>query len=409
MVGTGAVGPNPINQGTSVSLSSDGNTAIVGGVGDDGLRGAAWVFTRTNGVWTQEGNKLLGTGGGPGYRQGISLSLSADGNIAVIGSYNGAWVFTRTNGVWSQQGGKLLGTGAVGNAQQGTSVSLSSDGAMALVGGAYDNSIAGAAWVFMRSGDVWSQLGNKLVGTGAVGSALQGISVSLSSDRSTAIVGGQNDNSGTGAVWVYTRDTPLPIQLASFGATIENRNKVRLDWTTVSETNNYGFEVQRSAENENNYNTLPNSFIPGHGTTNEPQHYMFIDSSTYAARWYYRLKQIDLDGTVHFSDGVSVNVLAGVSQQGIPDRFALSQNYPEPFNPTTTIRYQLPQAAHVTLKIYNMLGQEVATLVDGVQDAGYRSIVWNAVNVSSGVYFYRIKAAAGTTTFTDVRKMLVVK
>jgi hypothetical protein len=197
--------------------------------------------------------------------------------------------------------------------------------------------------------------------------------------------------------------------LASFSATIVNGNDVRLDWTTVSETNNYGFEVQRSLENENAYSTLPNSFIPGHGTTNEPQHYMFIDSSAYAARWYYRLRQIDLDGMVHFSDGVSVNVLTGVSQQGIPDRFGLSQNYPDPFNPTTTIRYELPQAAHVTLKIYNVLGQEVATLVDGLQDAGYRSIVWNAANVSSGVYFYRITAVAGTTTFTDVRKMLVVK
>jgi hypothetical protein len=421
LVGTGALGTT-VWQGSSVALSSDGNTAIVGARMDNGTAGAAWVFTRSGSVWSQQGSKLVGAGAlGPNVYQGASVSLSSDGNTAIVGGpgdndffgqylIGATWAYTRTAGVWTQMGNKLVGVGVVGlYSWQGFSVSLSSDGNIAIVGGYGDNNNAGAMWVFTRIGGVWGQRGSKLVGTGAAGPAFQGISVALSSDGNTAIVGGYGDSSGVGAAWVFTHDAPLPIQLANFTATIVNGNDVRLDWTTVSETNNYGFEIQRSPENENTYSTLPNSFIPGHGTTNEPQHYMFIDSSAYAARWYYRLRQIDLDGTVHFSDGVSVNILTGVSQQGIPEKFALSQNYPDPFNPTTTIRYQLPQAAHVTLKIYNVLGQEVATLVDGVQDAGYRSIMWNAVNVSSGVYFYRITAAAGTTTFADVRKMLVVK
>ena len=124
LIGTGAVGN--ASQGQSVALSADGNTAIVGGSGDNSLAGAAWVFTRTSGVWSQQGSKLVGTGAVGNAGQGYSVALSADGNTAIVGgpdddSRAGAsWVFTRTNGVWSQQGSKLVGTGAVGTAGQGS-------------------------------------------------------------------------------------------------------------------------------------------------------------------------------------------------------------------------------------------------------------------------------------------------
>jgi hypothetical protein len=214
LVGTGGAGP--ANQGTSVALSGDGNTGIMGGPFDSCSApricpGAAWVFTRSNGMWTQQGNKLVGTGASGAARQGYSVSLSADGNTAIVGgSYDNsqtgaAWVFTRSNGVWAQQGSKLVGTGAVGQAYQGGSVSLSADGNTAIVGGDGDDSNTGAAWVFTRSGRVWTQQGNKLVGTGFVGSARQGGSVALSADGNTAVVGGNDDNSGIGAAWVFTR------------------------------------------------------------------------------------------------------------------------------------------------------------------------------------------------------------
>jgi len=259
---------------------------------------------------------------------------------------------------------------------------------------------------------VWSQAGNKLVGTGAVNTphpAYQGTSVALSSDGLTAIVGGSNDATSLGAAWVFVHDEPLPIQLGSFTANIVNGSNVRLDWMTISEVNNYGFEVQRSPVHGNNYQTLPNSFIPGHGTTNEPRHYSFTDASEAPGQWYYRLKQIDLDGTIHYSDGIAATVLTGVPGSQLPNTFGLSQNYPDPFNPVTTIQYQLPRAAHVTLKVYNMLGQELVTLSDGAEGPGYKTAVWNAANVASGVYVYRIVMTSGQTLFVDVRKMLLVK
>ena len=200
LVGTGAVGN--AQQGVSVALSADGNTAIVGGpndnpsAGNNSGSGAAWVFVRSaSGVWTQQGSKLVGTGAVGSAQQGMSVALSADGNTAIVGgpgdnSHAGAaWVFTRSGGVWTQQGSKLVGTGGVG-AAQGWSVALSDDGNTAIVGGPGDKSHAGATWVFTRSGGVWNQQGSKLVGTGAVGSAVQGSSVALSADGNTAVVGG---------------------------------------------------------------------------------------------------------------------------------------------------------------------------------------------------------------------------
>jgi hypothetical protein len=219
LVGTGAVGHAA--QGVSVALSDDGNTAIVGGLADDKMTGAAWVYTRNGDAWTQQGRKLVGTGAIGAAAQGTSVALCGDGNTALVGGLadnhnaGAAWVFIRRGGVWTQQGNKLVGTGAVGVAGQGVSVALSADGSSAIVGGVEDNAFVGAAWVYSRSGGVWTQQGSKLVGTDAVGSARQGHSVALSADGRTAIVGGLADNRITGAAWVYTRnggDWAVPAQ-----------------------------------------------------------------------------------------------------------------------------------------------------------------------------------------------------
>jgi hypothetical protein len=209
LVGTGAVGV--ANQGQSVAVSAGGNTIIVGGYQDNSFAGAAWVFARSNGVWTQQGSKLVGIGAVGGAQQGHAVALSGDGNTAIVGGpfdnsqAGAAWVFTRSGGVWTPQGGKLVGAGAVGSAHQGFSVALSADGNTAILGGYTDNGSLGAAWVFTRSGGVWTQQGNKLVGTGAAGTPPQGFSVALSGDGNTAIVGGPFDTSQAGAAWVFTR------------------------------------------------------------------------------------------------------------------------------------------------------------------------------------------------------------
>lgn len=209
LVGTGNTGA--AYQGTSVAVSADGNTILVGGYADNSLNGAVWVFTRSGTTWSQQGAKLVGSGNTGTARQGLSVALSADGNTAIIGgdtdnSNQGAvWVFSRGGTTWSQQGSKLVGTGNTGAAFQGQSVALSADGNTAIVGGPLDNTLQGATWVFTRSGTTWSQQGSKLVGTGITGIASQGRSLALNADGNTAIIGGHNDNTNQGAVWVFTR------------------------------------------------------------------------------------------------------------------------------------------------------------------------------------------------------------
>jgi hypothetical protein len=198
--------------GYSVALSADGNTAITGGSAltqNEGYLEGAFVFTRSDGLWQKQGLDLsstpVGPPTGPVANFGQSVSLSADGNTAMVGAPTDAGnvgavsVFTRSGGVWSQQGSKLVGTGAVGNAKLGQSVSLSADGNTAIVGGPADAGNVGAVWVFTRSGGVWSQQGSKLVGTGAVANAKLGQSVSLSADGNTAIAG------GIAASWVFVQ------------------------------------------------------------------------------------------------------------------------------------------------------------------------------------------------------------
>ena len=214
------------SQGWSLALSADGNTALVGGPNDNGNVGAAWVFTRSNGTWSQQGSKLVSSDYSGTPEQGYSVGLSADGNTAIVGGYEdnqfvgAAWIYTRSNGTWTQQGSKLIGSGSVGSiVEQGWSVGLSSDGNTAIVGAPNDNSLIGAAWIYTRSAGVWNQQGSKLVGTGYVNNPQffiqQGSAVAIAGNGNTAIVGGYGDNTGIGAAWVFTNNGGTWSQLGS--------------------------------------------------------------------------------------------------------------------------------------------------------------------------------------------------
>ena len=217
--------PNWSRQGSSVALSADGNTAAIGAPYDDaypsvgslgcyGGSGAIWVWTRSSGgAWALQGPKLVGTDPTSPANRGHSVALSSDGNTLLTGGPNdipvpaacvhvgvgAAWAWTRNGSTWTQAGPKLAGPGGA-QGGQGWSVALSGDGTAVLVGG---YGVEGAA-MWMRSGGAWTQQGSILTGTGAAGAAQQGWSVALSSDQTTALVGGPSDNGGAGAVWVFT-------------------------------------------------------------------------------------------------------------------------------------------------------------------------------------------------------------
>jgi hypothetical protein len=192
--------------------------------------------------------------------------------------------------------------------------------------------------------------------------------------------------------------TPLPIQLASSAANVIRGNDVEVGWKTVSETNNYGFEVDRK-RGENGEWTMV-GFVQGHGTTLAPQLYSYVDQSLSFGEYFYRIKQIDLDGKCETFPEMSVTVGVG------PDKFILAQNYPNPFNPSTVIEFVVPVSGHTTLRVYNVLGQEAATLFEGNAEAGkINSARFDASSLPSGLYFYTLRNAAKTET----KRMLLVK
>jgi hypothetical protein len=201
---------------------------------------------------------------------------------------------------------------------------------------------------------------------------------------------------GNPSVILYTDNNGVPVELVSFNAEVENNN-VLLSWITATEINNLGFEVERKTDNED-WRTI--GFVEGKGTTTEIQNYYYTDDlfGVTASKFYYRLKQIDYDGTFEYSEIIEMEV-------GIPTEFSLEQNYPNPFNPTTKINFQIPELCFVTLKVYDVLGSEIATLVNGEKAIGTYELTWYAEQFPSGIYFYKLQSGP----FVETKKMILLK
>jgi murein tripeptide amidase MpaA len=188
----------------------------------------------------------------------------------------------------------------------------------------------------------------------------------------------------------------VPVELSSFTAIAQDKN-ILLDWITSTETNNMGFEVERRSSKLNSgWQKL--GFVSGNGTTTEKSAYSFIDKNPVDGKSYYRLKQIDFDGSFKIYNSAEVDFET-------VNEYSLAQNFPNPFNPNTEINFSLAKSGNVTLKIYNILGSEVATVVDGFMEAGKSSVEFSAKDLTSGIYFYTLKV----DNFTSTRKMILMK
>ena len=211
--------------------------------------------------------------------------------------------------------------------------------------------------------------------------------------------------SGSGGISDYNFDnfsfspSPTPVELVEFKANAES-NLIELQWKTATELNNYGFEVERSQKSEvssqsrsgtSNTQWQRIGFVKGNGTSTIPNTYSFRDNKAQNGYKYkYRLKQIDINGGYNYSS--TIEVTASLA----PAAYSLSQNYPNPFNPSTTINFSIPKEGMVALKVYDILGNAVATLVDGEKDAGHYSVKFSPENLSSGIYIYELKVSPST-------------
>lgn len=186
----------------------------------------------------------------------------------------------------------------------------------------------------------------------------------------------------------------LPVELTSFTASV-SKNNVTLNWSTATELNNRGFEVERRSV-DGEFAAIGN--VAGNGTTTERKEYSFTDASVPAGQYYYRLKQVDFNGTYSYSNEVLADVQA-------PALFTLEQNYPNPFNPNTNVSFSLAKPTFVKLSVFNLLGEEVQVLKNEFMDAGSHSVTFNASSLPSGTYIYRID----TPEFSSVKKMTLMK
>jgi hypothetical protein len=189
----------------------------------------------------------------------------------------------------------------------------------------------------------------------------------------------------------------VPVELLAFNASV-NGSQVQLLWSTASELNNLGFEIQRSVDNEDNFSTV--AFVDGNGNSTEINYYSYTDNPQLSGvnQIYYRLKQVDLDGSFSYSDIVNVTY-------DVPAEFVLSQNFPNPFNPSTRINYFVPKESFVNIKVYDFLGREVADLVNETKSTGSYELMFDASSLPSGTYFYSMIAG----DYSATKKMMLLK
>jgi Secretion system C-terminal sorting domain len=198
----------------------------------------------------------------------------------------------------------------------------------------------------------------------------------------------------------------VPVELISFIGKAENGHVI-LNWTTATETNNRGFEIERLKDSKiEKLEDLPTGqagwenigFVEGNGTTTQPQSYSFTDNDNLTGTYKYKLKQIDFDGSFKYSSVLVVSI-------SNPIDFSLEQNYPNPFNPTTTIKYSIPKEENVTLKVFDVLGREVVTLINEEQKAGEYTVGFDGSKLSSGIYFYKLTSGK----YIQIKKMILLK
>jgi hypothetical protein len=207
-----------------------------------------------------------------------------------------------------------------------------------------------------------------------------------------------SDNAIFDDLYISDANQALPIQLASCTASVLRGNDVEVQWKTVSETNNFGFKIDRKRGESGPWTNI--GFVEGHGTTLAPQSYSYLDHSVAFGKYQYRVRQIDLDRKYETFPEMEVNV--GLE----PGKSVLAQNYPNPFNPSTTIEFVVPQAGWVSLKVYNMLGQEITTLYDGNVEVGkVHTAEFCAGGLASGLYYYQLRGGGAVLT----RRMMVLR
>ena len=350
----------------SGDLGLDGNTVILGATGTL-VETAGNTLTGTTGMITTTRNLNAPTGDNVGGL-GAMLTTASDLGSTTIERYHSAASGGGNQGIF-----RTFNISPTNNSGLDATLRLYYDDSEL-------NGIPEANLIMFKSADgfgSWTGMG------GTVNSTENYVEQSGLSDFSYWTLGDANN--------------PIPVELSSFTAVSDGKS-VTLKWTTASETNNRGWDIERSENRNKQDSWLKLGFVDGSGNSTESNSYTFRDVELKSVTYYYRLKQIDFDGTSSYSDIVEVEV-------GVPDQFNLAQNYPNPFNPETAIEFQIPSNSMVNISVYNSIGEKVATLLNEQLEQGYYKRSFDGSNLPSGIYIYRL--TANNVMFT--KKMMLIK
>ncbi len=408
----------------SINKTSDGGYIITGWTFSygPGAVGNVWLV-KTDSLGNMQWNKFFG---GSDVDRGLSVQQTLDGGYILTG-------YTASSGTGLDDM-LLIKTDSAGNAQwqytfggtgrdYGNSVIQSSDGGFVVTSYTLSYGAGGDDLWIVKTNESGNMLWSKTLG-GAQSDV--GNYIIQTTDGSYVITG-HTLSSGAGLhdVWLIKLNSWIPVELNSFTASIME-SSVKLNWTTATETNNKGFEIQRREISNNQLSEwISLGFVNGKGTSTDINHYSFTDEYLTNGVYHYRLKQIDYDGSFTYSDFVEAQITS-------PDEFVLYQNYPNPFNPSTKIKYTIPttpaslplltkegiEGRFVTLKVYDLLGREVATLVNEEQTAGNYEVEFNIARgtnraITSGIYFYQLKVYNSSTgsgqSIIQTKKMILLE
>lgn len=404
--------------GYSIAIQSNGKIVVAGYDGSGGSNNDFAVIRYNSDGSLDTGfdsDGIVTTAIGSASDVAYGVAIQSDGKIVAVGyayiSSTDDFAVVRYNTDGSldtgfDTDGKVT-TNFVSGYDWAYSLALQADGKIVVAGYANNsgNKIGVARYNSDGSLDTGFDTDGKVIT--AIGSnGDYGNCVALQSDGKI-VVAGLSYVSGSDADLAVVRYSgssgPMPVELISFTA-IVNKDRVELNWSTATEVNNYGFEVERisfSLTNAlKNWNKI--GFVEGHGNSNSPKSYYFTDNLvSQSGKYIYRLKQIDTDGSYEFSRNVEADF-------GVVNKFELEQNYPNPFNPSTLINFSLAEAGYVTLKVYDILGKETAALIDNEwrESGNYNfKLSINNLNWESGIYFYKLE----TGGIVQIRKMALLK
>lgn len=373
---------------TNSTVCNNSGVQYGGGIYARNTRGTLIITNCTitdNSAANYDGTQL-GYGGGIGI-EGSDVSIkntivanNSEGNVsnngADIDHYSGTITDNGYNIIEVENSGSIPGTGDI----TGNQSNLFGSGVSNTPALADNGTLNGTPTIALGSGSVAFNAGNS--------SANGSVSVPTTDQRGASRSGGTD-------IGAYEYDGVLPVELTSFTASSADK-KVTLKWQTATEINNYGFEVERTSVQ--NINREKIGFVQGHGNSNSLKSYYFKDKPTSGNEFKYRLKQIDTDGKFEYSPEVEVNLNVHID-------FSVKQNFPNPFNPSTQIEFSIPSDNNVEIKVFNILGMEVATLLNEHRQAGKYSIEFNASNLASGIYFYKIVSGK----YSEIKKMILLR